>query len=387
MRTALTAAAVVLAMAAGTAGERPEAVAFVPAAATATSLKIMDWNIQGGTGTDGRYDFGRIIDVIAAENPDIVTLQEVHDNSSVGGDNQWQLLVNRFPAYKPHFAKGDTNAFGGVAGNLILSKYDIIEKLTYQLPQYPADSAAVLRSLGGVKINVNGTDVRIYTTHLSPGLGTEATERRNRQARAVIDKVSSASLMPTPMLLTGDLNVRPDNEIRPWFAQAGWYDAWTQVNANIGAGVITHPGDGDDARIDYVYATPGLEVADAHTVATIASDHYPVVANVTTRATAATKAKAVLAGAAAREGWANLAVYADSSSKLRVCDNLADGWGVRAYVRARSGGSVVATGSDGAYADRCGTFTTGSGTVSSPTVRVCLYKGGEEKDCREVTVT
>ncbi|WP_433428443.1 endonuclease/exonuclease/phosphatase family protein [Nonomuraea sp. CA-141351] len=384
MRTALTAAAVVLAVvvAPGAGGERARAVA-----AAATSLKVMDWNIQGGTGTDGVYDFGRIVNVIAAEDPDIVTLQELHNNTSVGGDNQWQLLLNRFPAYKAHFAKSDTNALGGVAGNLILSKYDITEKLTYQLPQYPSDSDAVLRSLGGAKINVNGTDVRIYTTHFSPGLGTEATERRNRQARAAIDKVSSASLMPTPMLLTGDFNVRPDNEIRPWFAQAGWYDTWTQVNPNIGADVITHPGDGDDARIDYVYATPGFDVTDAHTVTTSASDHYPVVANVTIRGTAATKVGAVLAGAASREGWANLAVYSDNSSTLRICDNAPDGWGVRAYVRARTGGSLVMTGNDGAYADRCGTFTTGSGTVGSPVARVCLYKGGEEKDCRETTLT
>lgn len=357
---------------------------LLPAAATAaTTLKLLDWNVQGGTGTDGRYDFNRVADVIAAEKPDIVTLQELHNNSSVGGDNQWQVLLDRFPQYKAHFAQSDANAVGGVAGNLILSTYPIKEKLTYLLPQYPSGTTAVRRSLGGVALDVGGTTVRVYTTHLSAGFGTEATERRDRQARAVIEKISGAALMPTPMIFTGDLNVRPDDKNRPWYASAGWNDTWTDVNANIGSTAVTHPGDGlEDSRIDYVYATPAIGTIGGHTVSTTASDHRPVVTELTVHGPVATSG-AVLAGIDSDAGWANLAVSADNSTRLRVCDNRADGWGVRAYVYAKSGGGVVRTGADGAYADSCGTFTTAAGTVSAPVLKICLYKGAEEKECRQ----
>lgn len=254
------------------------------------------------------------------------------------------------------------------------------------MPQYPSDTTAVRRSMGGAKVSVGGTDLRIYTTHLSNGVGAEAVERRQRQARAVVDKLPG-SLIATPMLVTGDLNVRPDDAIRPWFAAAGWTDTWTQVNPNTGAGAVTHPGDGDDARIDYVYATPVVDVSSAHTVSTNASDHLPVVADLVVRGTAVVKTGAVLAGANQRAGWAQVAVDTGGSARLRVCDNMADGWGVRAYVYGRAAGPLVVTGADGAYADGCGAFTTGTGTVTSPLVTVCLYRGGEEKDCRQLEVT
>ncbi|MDT0318240.1 endonuclease/exonuclease/phosphatase family protein [Streptomyces millisiae] len=357
------------------------------AAAAPVSLRVLNWNVQGGQGTDGVTDFSRIVSVIRQQNPDVVTLQELHDNRAIGGENQWQTLLDAFPGYQAHFARSDDNAFGGSAGNLILSRYPILERLTALLPQYPADTTAVRRSLGGVRIDVGGTDVRVYTTHLSSGVGAEATERRNRQAREVVDRVSSSATMRTPMLLTGDLNARPDNEIRPWFAAPGWLDAWTQLNPNTGAGTVTLPGNGDDARIDYVYATPSFDVTAARTVTTSASDHRPVVVDVAVHEPRLATTGTVLAGAGQNAGWANATAYADNSVRLRVCDNLADGWGVRAYVSANSGSTRLLTGNDPAFADRCYTFNAPAGTVSSPVVRVCLYQGTVEKECREVRAT
>ncbi|MFE3591140.1 hypothetical protein ACFXOY_26930 [Streptomyces niveus] len=100
--------------------------------------------------------------------------------------------------------------------------------------------------------------------------------------------------------------------------------------------MVTHPGSGDDARIDYVYGSGALDVSEARTRTTTAS---------------------------------------------------ADGWGVRAYVYGKAGGPLVVTGQDGAYADGCRTFDAASGTATSPVVKVCLYKAGEEKDCRQRTIT
>ncbi|WP_461033682.1 endonuclease/exonuclease/phosphatase family protein [Streptomyces mayteni] len=352
------------------------------AEAAAVSLRVLDWNVQGGQGTDGVTDFGRIVSVIRQQSPDVVTLQELHDNRAIGGENQWQRLLDELPGYQAHFARSDDNAFGGSAGNLILSRYPIEERLTTLLPQYPADTTAVRRSLGGVRIDVGGTDVRVYTTHLSAGVGAEATERRARQARAVVDRVSSAATMRTPALLTGDLNVRPGDAIRPWFAEPGWLDAWTQLNPNTGAATVTLPGNGDDARIDYVYATPALDVTAARTVTTSASDHRPVVVDLAVHEPALATTGTVLAGADRNAGWANVTAYADAGLRLRVCDNRADGWGVRAYV---DGTSV--TVADPAFADRCAAVDAPAGTASSPVVRVCLYQAGVERECREARAT
>ncbi|CAM5277323.1 hypothetical protein SAVIM338S_00081 [Streptomyces avidinii] len=356
------------------------------AAAAPTKLRIMDWNIQGAQGTDHVTDISRIIKVIGQENPDIVTLQEVHDDTAVGKPNQWQQLLDALPQFTAHFAKSDYDGIGGNAGNLILSRFPIKERLTYLLPQYPANTDAVLRSLGGVRLDVGGTDVRVYTSHLSAGLGAEPTERRNRQARAIVAKLP-ADLMDTPMVFSGDLNIKPDDPIRPLFAGAGWNDTWTELHENIGASAVTHPGGTDADRIDYLYATPSFDVTAAHKVVTSASDHYPVVSDVSVRSPAVVKEGTVMAGPASASGWANVAASADGSATLRVCDNDADGWGVRAYVRDRSSASTVLTGADGAYADGCGRFTAPPASLPSPIVKVCLYRAGEEKNCRELTVT
>jgi hypothetical protein len=97
----------------------------------------------------------------------------------------------------------------------------------------------------------------------------------------------------------------------------------------------------------------------------------------------------VLAGADGLAGAAHLALHADDGAALRVCDNQADGWGVRATVHdATGGGDALLTGTDPAYADGCGTFTAPAGTAASgsATVQVCLYQGEAERDCRELTV-
>jgi endonuclease/exonuclease/phosphatase family metal-dependent hydrolase len=44
------------------------------------SFKIMTYNIHSGIGRDRRYRLDRIIEVIAGENPEVMTLQEVDNN-------------------------------------------------------------------------------------------------------------------------------------------------------------------------------------------------------------------------------------------------------------------------------------------------------------------
>ncbi|MFI6347911.1 endonuclease/exonuclease/phosphatase family protein [Streptomyces sp. NPDC050560] len=382
MRASLAGAAALVALTLAGALAAPagaEDTASAPPGAAATSLRVLDWNIEGGNSSDGDANWDAVESTIRAESPDVVTLQEVHNDSGHDVDgspgiNQWQRLLDDFPEYEGHFARGDVDDQGGSAGELILTRAAIAEKVSYILPN--DDSGAVDHSMGGVRIRVGGSDVRVYTAHLSAGEGAAPTARRTAQTGFIADKLP-ADLMTTPVLFTGDLNFRPGDPLRPVLAATGLYDAWTEVAANTGADVVTHSG-GDDARIDYTYASPGLDVTAAHTVDSGASDHRAVVTDLAVRAAPRAKTGAVLAGAGQRAGWANLAVDAGGAATLRVCDNEADGWGVRAYVT----GGTAFQGADGAFADGCGTFT-GTGVSASPTVRVCLYKAGTEKDCRE----
>ena len=46
-------------------------------------LKIMTWNIHGGTGTDDEKDIDRTIEEIKKINPDILGLQEISDEKMI----------------------------------------------------------------------------------------------------------------------------------------------------------------------------------------------------------------------------------------------------------------------------------------------------------------
>ena len=46
------------------------------------TLKIITYNIHYGIGRDGKYNLDRIIKIIATQDPDVVALQEVHNNIS-----------------------------------------------------------------------------------------------------------------------------------------------------------------------------------------------------------------------------------------------------------------------------------------------------------------
>ena len=54
-------------------GGTPTALNF----GVANRLRVMTYNMHSGRGTDARYDLGRVADVIASYEPDIVALQEV----------------------------------------------------------------------------------------------------------------------------------------------------------------------------------------------------------------------------------------------------------------------------------------------------------------------
>ncbi len=124
---ALVAATALAGAGGGVAQARTTAADTAPATTTvaATGLRIMDWNIEGANSSDGDANWSAIEATIRSEDPDVITMQEVHDDEGhtvdgAPGINQWQRLLDDFPQYQGHFARGDATPVGGSAGQLIL---------------------------------------------------------------------------------------------------------------------------------------------------------------------------------------------------------------------------------------------------------------------------
>src|SRR5262245_4175518 len=92
-------------------------------------MRLLSYNIHKGIGgRDRRCRLQRIIEVIEAENPDLVCLQEVARNSRRSHyHDQPQLLADYFKLAE-HLFQLNVHLKGGGYGNLILSRWPIATK-------------------------------------------------------------------------------------------------------------------------------------------------------------------------------------------------------------------------------------------------------------------
>jgi endonuclease/exonuclease/phosphatase (EEP) superfamily protein YafD len=78
-------------------------------------------------------------------------------------------------------------------------------------------------------------------------------------------------------VLVGDMNATPDSEeLKPLFA--AFQDAWSTLHHLPG---YTFSAINPTKRIDYIFASEGIEVNNAEVIHNLASDHLPVIADVT----------------------------------------------------------------------------------------------------------
>lgn len=161
-------------------------------------MRLLSYNIHKGVGgTDRRYRLDRVIDVIRAEQPDLICLQEVdHNAKRTAFDDQPDILADQLRANAALFQLNHPNGQGGY-GNLILSRWPIVQKyqlsLRYRRRKNRGAQVAVVQTPQG--------PLRLVNWHL----GLRERERRWQVAHLLAHPIfdESASL---PTLVAGDFN-------------------------------------------------------------------------------------------------------------------------------------------------------------------------------------
>lgn len=234
-----------------------------------STLKVLQWNTHhGGIGTDGVYDPDRIASWIASINPDVVSLNEVDDDSQVSG------IVS---ALQARTGANWYISFSG-RGNLALTRMSVSSTslCTYD-PVYPRVSAQL-------SVTVNGRHIRLWSTHLAVD---SAAERINE-----ITLLQGCALgWSEARIFAGDYNMQYSSS-EYYTATTGYTDAWLAAS-NIGA-TLNYSGNCDgctrNSRIDYVFASNGasfLAIKSAQIVDTrdaygyMPSDHKPLLVTYT----------------------------------------------------------------------------------------------------------
>lgn len=236
------------------------------------TLRAMTYNIAAGGG-----DLSAVARTIREQAPDVVALQEVDvhwSDRSMFADQVAELsaalgMEARFaPIYR--FAGADSTKPPRQYGVALMSRFPITafrnHPLTRLSTQLPVATPSPFPGFLEVSIDVRGTSVRVFNTHLDYRGDPALRVTQVRETLAVLGDLSG------PALLFGDLNATPESmELGPLLT--AMHDLWL---ASAGQG-FSYPAKAPAKRIDYVLGTAHFSARSARVVESIASDHRPVV--------------------------------------------------------------------------------------------------------------
>ncbi|BCY13991.1 endonuclease/exonuclease/phosphatase family protein [Actinoplanes sp. L3-i22] len=252
-------------------------------------MRFMTWNIKtGGVDRGQRFRLPAIAEVITAEKPDILTLQELRDFTRNDGRRMTELAGA--VGMTPFLAR---SGLGMPVAVLVRDPLRITHTASVTWRLHHAAAVAVVSTGSG--------PVTVISAHLNPF----APYRRMREARWLaaryvrgdrvvvagdlngLDPVAdhTAALASQPALFRKRHLHRDGTVDTRAVAAFGMTDLWTTAGDGDGRTVPTTQGGGREfggMRLDYVLATPAIATT-AHDMRVLrggptehASDHYPV---------------------------------------------------------------------------------------------------------------
>ena len=223
------------------------------------AMKIMSYNIQGHAAMRREDHLPKLAEVIAAVNPDVVGLQEVHWRTRVGPTHQGEALA-ALTGMTLVFGRS-TIMDGGEYGNAVLTRGEIRDSFVHPLP-----GSGEPRSMLQTDVHVKGIDLTFFVTHLA-AWGRLLRVARMRQIAEMGDIIARGSL---PHVLVGDFNVPPGAD---------------EIRTLLSHGHLHVVGDAKEAtfpmtrqRLDYIFADPRWEAISTEVIRRGPSDHWAIVA-------------------------------------------------------------------------------------------------------------
>lgn len=277
---------------------------------------ILSWNIQCGTGVDGKNDLGRIASVIRdMADVDIICLQEVSRfNADLDGghdDDQAAVMASLFPDHHPIFGAA-FDRDGGIDeprrqfGNMILSRLPVVQIFNHPLPQPIPEEPCKHMPRQALEIIVaeSGLPFRVTTTHLEYHSANQrmaqVSRLRDIQAEIIANRSYgdhapksgpyAAVARPTRSLVCGDFNSEPDDPVYALMSSVisgsddAYKDAWRTVHGSARhaptCGIYDHRQwpEGPHCR-DFFFASGDLSKRISRVEVdeqTATSDHQPV---------------------------------------------------------------------------------------------------------------
>ncbi|CAM3301538.1 endonuclease/exonuclease/phosphatase family protein [Stackebrandtia soli] len=240
-------------------------IATTPTAITvdapADELRVVAYNVRMGYGLDGTLDLAEQADTIADLAPNVVVLSEIDRGWFLnGGHDGLAALADRLGMRYVWAPAAD-----GVWGDAVLTNLPITSIANTPLvPGGPTGAQAL-----SVGIDWDGTDVTVIATHLQPPPDWNDPGQVEQIAALAADAATRG-----PVVLAGDLNLEPDDEVWRILMDVGLVDAFA---ADRPFDTTSTPGE----QIDHILTTPDLRPSDPANPPAPYSDHRPVAVSLT----------------------------------------------------------------------------------------------------------
>ena len=245
----------------------------VGSAQTLPSLRVMQWNIHNARGTDGLCNPDRIANSIVAQNPDVVSLNEV---KAFAGECSWTFDMSQHLQALLQSKTGVTwyriyiQMPGSKAGNALLSRYPLASSSTTSL--------SYDRGVAQITIAVSGVAVNLFSTHVD-------YENASWRTVQITEALQWMSGFAEPRIVMGDFNTSPGTSDYSLLATA-YQDSWvTAQRAGTATAYNTSGATHGNSRFDYVFNSSvaalslrSVAVPDTRVNGVFPSDHDPVVA-------------------------------------------------------------------------------------------------------------
>lgn len=220
-----------------------------PATIAGEPLKLLHANVYS---SNAEYEL--LIDLVAAEGPDMIFLQEMTPEWVAGAAS----LLEDYPYA---YAEPRIDNFGVAAFSKI--PFDSIQHIDSPPLGYPTILAT---------ITVDGEHLTIISSHPTIPLGQQHHGARNEQLESIVDLVEQVN---GAAILLGDFN------LSIWDAHLRQLEASTGLrNVREGFGILpSWPTFLPFAMIpiDHALVSNGISVVDVRTGPTIGSDHLPLI--------------------------------------------------------------------------------------------------------------
>jgi endonuclease/exonuclease/phosphatase family metal-dependent hydrolase len=236
-------------------------------------VRLLTYNVHRCVGVDGRLDVARVAEVIAAQSPDIVALQEVDvGRARTGGVDQAAHLAQRLGmAFHFHAnVKVESELYGDA---LLTVRPERLVKAG-PLPGDPRFPRLEPRGALWVAVDIDGAELQVINTHL----GLIPREQRAQASALAGPEWLHDERRVDPLVLVGDFNATP-------LAAAYRVLASSLTDARrlapFARALPTFPSRMPILAIDHVFVSAGIRIQSVRTaldpLTRIASDHVPLV--------------------------------------------------------------------------------------------------------------